>query len=183
MVTVGDSATAGANGVCASVNFYGTADEWKKVKCSAATTGRYLHVSNTATSMVGIREIQVLGTEIVTLVWPGYCNACAAGFFKPATSNELCTACPANTFSTATAATSAGTCAPCMPNAVSASASVACACDVGFTVEGGACVGCALGKYKFDVGPTPCTVCPANSVNQTNSSEGCACAAGAEASF
>ena len=183
VVSVGDSATAGANSVCARVNFYGTADDSKKVKCSAATTGRYLHVSNTATSMLGMREIQAVGTEIVTLVWPGYCNGCEPGFFKPATSNEQCTPCPANTFSTATAARYAATCVPCIPNAVSASASVACACDVGFSAEGAACVACALGKYKRDVGPTACTVCPANSVNLTNSSEGCACAAGAEASY
>jgi hypothetical protein len=183
VVTVGDSATAGANSVCASVNFYGTSDDSKKVKCSAATTGQYLHVRNTGVSMLGLREIQVVGSEIVTLVWPGYCNGCEPGFFKEATSNEQCTRCPANTFSTATAARFAATCVPCMANAVSASASVVCACDVGFTAEGGACVACAVGKYKHDVGAAPCTVCPSNSVNLTNSSEGCACTAGAEASW
>ena len=183
VVSVGDSSTASANSVCASMNFYGTADDLKKVKCSAATTGQYLHVRNTVGSMVGIREIRVVGSEIVTLVWPGYCNSCEPGFYKAAVSNEQCTRCPANTFSTATAARFAETCAPCMANAVSASASVVCVCDVGFTAEGGACVLCALGKYKYDVGSAPCTMCPSNSANVTNSSEGCACVAGAEASF
>jgi hypothetical protein len=183
VVTVGDSATAGANSVCASVNFYGTADEWKKVKCSAATTGQYLHVRNTAVSMLGLREIQVVGSEIVTLVWPGYCNGCEPGFFKEAQGNQVCLPCPANTFSNATAAPSAQACLACLTNATSAASSVSCECDLGFTAEGGACVACAVGKYKHDVGAAPCTVCPSNSVNLTNSSDGCACVAGAEAAW
>jgi hypothetical protein len=60
---------------------------------------------------------------------------------------------------------------------------VVCACDVGFTVEDGACVACAFGKYKHEVGAAPCTVCPQNSVLLRNSSEGCLCAAGAEGSW
>jgi len=117
------------------------------------------------------------------MVWPGYCVECPPGFFKANVSNEECTPCPANTFSNATAARYAATCARCAPNAVSASASVVCACDVGFTAEGGACVACALGKFKHEVGAAPCTACPQNSVFLANSSEGCVCAAGAQGAW
>jgi hypothetical protein len=183
VVHVGDSAMAGANSVCASVNFDGTADDWKTVACVALRTGQFLHVRNTVGSIVGLREIQVVGSEMVTMVWPGYCVECLPGYFKANVSNEQCTPCPANTFSNATAARYAATCARCAPNAVSASASVVCACDVGFTVEDGACVACAFGKYKHEVGAAPCTPCPQNSVLLRNSSEGCLCAAGAEGSW
>jgi hypothetical protein len=180
---VGDDQAAGGNSICASMNFYGTADAWKTVDCLAARTGQFLHVRNTVGSNLGLREIQAVGSEVVTLVWPGYCEACRGGFFKPATGNQVCSLCAANTFSNATAALSVQTCVACAPNAVSASASVVCACNIGFTGVPGACTACAFGKFKNEVGAAECAVCPVHSVGWGNSSNGCLCEVGYEASW
>lgn len=183
VIHVGDGQSALENNICSSVNFYGTADEWKTVNCSTATTGRYLHVRNTVGSIVGFREIQPVGSEIVTMVWPGYCESCKAGFFKTTTGNQVCSPCPANTFSNMTTAIFAETCIPCASNAVSGTGSTFCQCDVGFTSESGSCVACPFGKFKSVVGSSACNVCSPNSVGLENTRETCACVAGYELSW
>lgn len=183
VIHVGDGQSALENNICSSVNFYGTADDWKTVNCSTATTGRYLHVRNTVGSIVGFREIQPVGSEIVTMVWPGYCESCKAGFFKTTTGNQVCSPCPANTFSNVTTAIFAETCIPCASNAVSGSGSTFCQCDVGFTSEAGSCVACPFGKFKGVVGSSACNVCSPNSVGLENTRETCACVAGYELSW
>ena len=182
-VHVGDDTAAGGNSECASMNFYVTADAWKTVTCSAATTGRFLHVRNTVGSNLGLREIQPVGSEVVTLVWPGYCQACQPGFFKAAAGNQACSSCAANSFSNVTAALSAQTCVACAPNAVSASGSAACDCNVGFSGVPGACAVCAFGKFKNEVGAAACTGCPVHSVGWGNSSNSCLCEAGYEVAW
>jgi hypothetical protein len=183
VIHVGDGQSAFENNICSSVNFYGTADDWKTVNCSTATTGQYLHVRNTAGSIVGLREIQPIGSEIVTMVWPGYCESCKAGFFKTTTGNQVCSACPANTFSNMTSAIFAETCIPCASNAISGSGSTFCQCDVGFTSEAGSCVACPFGKFKSVLGSSACNVCSPNSVGLENTRETCACVAGYELSW
>ena len=182
-VHVGDDSAAGGNSECASMNFYGTADAWKTVTCSAATTGRFLHVRNTVGSNLGLREIRPAGSEVVTLLWPGYCEACPRGFFKEAQGNQVCQPCPANTFSNATAAPSAQACLACLTNATSAASSVSCECDLGFTAASGGCVACAFGKFKDVVGPDACRACPVNSVGLANARQTCACEAGYQDSW
>ena len=183
VVHVGDDEAAGANSICSSVNFYGTADDWKTVNCSVARTGRYLHVRNTVGGVLGLREIQPIGSEVVPILWPGFCEACKPGFFKNSTGNQVCSPCSANTFSNVTAARSAQTCLPCVSNMMSAAGSVSCDCDVGFTAEAGVCVSCAFGKFKSAVGSEACTPCPVRSIALSNSRETCACEEGYEATW
>ena len=180
---VGDDPVAGGNRICASMNFLGTADAWKTVPCAAPITGQYLHVRNTVGSNLGLREIRPAGSENVTLLWPGYCEACPRGFFKEAQGNQVCQPCPANTFSNATAAPSAQACLACLTNATSAASSVSCECDLGFTAASGGCVACAFGKFKDVVGPDACRACPVNSVGLANARHTCACEAGYQDSW
>jgi hypothetical protein len=94
------------------------------------------------------------------------CSACEAGKHKARTVAVPCTDCLVHQFSTATAATSNGTCVPCATNAVSvagSSDSSMCLCNLGFTGSNAAgCAGCAAGKFKPSTGADACTNCLAN---------------------
>jgi hypothetical protein len=94
------------------------------------------------------------------------CSACEAGKHKARTGAVPCTDCLVHQFSTATAATSNGTCVPCATNAVSvagSSDSSMCLCNLGFTGSNAAgCAGCAAGKFKPSTGADACTNCLAN---------------------
>ena len=94
------------------------------------------------------------------------CSACQAGKHKAQTGPVVCTDCPVNQYSTATAATSNTTCIACTTNAVSqvgSSDSTMCLCNLGFTGSNAlSCSACGAGTFKNALGSALCTNCPAN---------------------
>ena len=94
------------------------------------------------------------------------CSACQAGKHKAQTGAVVCTDCPVNRYSTATAATSSATCVSCSMDAVSvagSSDSTMCLCNLGFTGSNAAsCAACIAGTFKDALGSAACSNCPAN---------------------
>lgn len=108
------------------------------------------------------------------------CILCASGKYKNTTGNDSCVDCGVNTYSTTVGATGTGACLNCPANAVSGAGSSvigACVCNVGATgPSGGACVLCAVGKYKSANGTAACTNCWSGSYSGTlgaNTSDVC----------
>ena len=96
----------------------------------------------------------------------GTCSACAAGKYKAVTGSIACTDCSSNSYSTAIAATTVGTCLSCPLNSQSVAGSstlTSCVCNLGYTgSDGAACTACAAGKYKTVTGSVACTDCRAD---------------------
>ena len=84
------------------------------------------------------------------------CVACEAGKYKDAVGDSACTACPANSNSSA--------------------GSGNCTCISGYTgPDGGACEACEAGKYKVASGSDACTACAAGSSSSEGSTASTAC--------
>ena len=182
-VHVGDVNSSTANLICASVPVNTGSSDWVTATCSSALSGRYLYVRNSIASQVTLLEVQAQGTEVLTKIWPDWCEKCPVGTYKPVTGNVECTNCPSNRFSSSLAATSISTCLSCPANSVAAIGSDQCACDVGFSGPANACTACASDTFKTAVGSGTCAVCPANSVIALNASTlamPCTCLSGFE---
>ena len=180
-VHVGDTNSSTANLICASVAFNGSSTDWVTTPCVSALTGRYLYVRNSALGHVTLNEIQVRGTEVVTKIWPDWCEKCPFGTYKAVAGNSACTACPSNTFSAAFALSSVDACRPCPLNSVSPPGSEQCSCDVSFSGPPDACTDCGMQTFKREVGPSTCETCPANSFIVPNASTAvmpCVCSKG-----
>lgn len=180
-VHVGDTNSSTANLICASVAFNGSSTDWVTAPCVSALTGRYLYVRNPALGHVTLNEIQVRGTEVVTKIWPDWCEKCPFGTYKAVAGPSACTACPSNTFSTAFALSSVNACRPCPLNSVSPPGSEQCSCNVSFTGPPDACTDCGMYTFKREVGPSTCDSCPANSFIVPNASTAampCVCSKG-----
>ena len=148
---------------------------------ASALTGRYLYVRNSIASQVTMKEIQVQGTEVLTKIWPDWCEKCPLGTYKSVTGSSACVACPSNRFSATLASTSISACLSCPSNSVAATGSDQCACDVGFTGAVNACTACGSDTFKTQVGASTCEICPANSVIASNASTSampCTCLSG-----
>jgi hypothetical protein len=184
-VHVGDANSSTGNMICASLAVNTSTTDWVSAKCASALTGRYLYVRNSIASQIALKEVQAAGTEVVTKVFPGWCEQCPLGTYKPVRGNVECTSCPSGMFSPRIAATSISTCLPCGANSVSGAGSDQCACDVGFSGAADACTACAADTFKTQVGPSTCGVCPANSIIAANASRAampCTCLSGFEPS-
>jgi len=182
-VHVGDVNSSTANLICVSVPVNTSNSDWVTATCSSALTGRYLFVRNSIASQVTLMEVQAQGTEVLTKIWPDWCEKCPLGTYKPVTGNVECTNCPSNRFSSSVAATSISTCLSCPANSVAGTGSDQCACDVGFSGAANACIGCGTDTFKTAVGSSTCETCPANSVIAANASTAampCTCLSGFE---
>lgn len=182
-VHVGDANSSTANLICASVAFNGSSTDWVTAQCASALTGRYLYVRNPALGHVTLNEIQIRGSEVVTKIWPDWCEECPFGTYKAVAGPSACTACPSNTLSVALAATSVNACGPCPLNSVSPPGSEQCSCNVSFTGTPDACTDCGMHTFKREVGPSTCKTCPANSFIVPNASTAampCVCSKGFE---
>ena len=113
----------------------------------------------------------------------GVCASCSPGTFKDSAGPEVCTHCPASTFSRHSGATNSSTCQQCPARSESmpgTSSLVNCTCVAGS--EGSALGGCGLclaGKYKSS-GSGNCTACPFGSWNHEGSENvtQCTCSKG-----
>lgn len=182
-VHVGDVNSSTGNLICASVPVNTGSSDWVTATCSSALTGRYLYVRNSIASQVTLLEVQAQGTEVLTKIWPDWCEKCPVGTYKPVSGSAACTNCPSNSFSTRLAATSISTCTSCPANSVAAAGSDQCACDVGFSGPANACSPCGTETFKTAVGASTCETCPANSVIAPNASTlamPCTCLSGFE---
>ena len=182
-VHVGDVPSSTGNLICDTVSTQNTGSAWVTVQCGTPLTGQYLYVRNSVASEVVIGEIQVQGTEVLTKVWPDFCEECPAGTYKAEQGNVPCTACPSNTFSPSLAATNSSTCLGCFANSVSDAGSAQCDCDAGFSGAVEACSACPTATYKNVIGDSDCATCPVNSVIAENASRlvlPCTCVSGFE---
>ena len=180
-VLVGDANSSTANLICASVAVNTSSSDWATATCASALTGRYLYVRNSITSQVTMMEIQVQGTEVLTKIWPDWCEKCPVGTYKSVTGSSPCVACPSNMFSATLASTSISACLSCPSNSVAATGSDQCACDAGFSGPANACTACGTDTFKTQVGASTCEICPANSVIAANASTSvmpCTCLSG-----
>jgi hypothetical protein len=180
-VLVGDANSSTANLICATVAVNSSSSDWAAATCAAPLTGRYLYVRNSIASQVTMKEIQVQGTEVLTKIWPDWCEKCPLGTYKPVTGSSACVACPSNKFSATLASTSISACLSCPSNSVAAIGSDQCACDVGFSGAVTACSACGSDTFKTQVGASTCEICPANSViapNASTSAMPCTCLSG-----
>ena len=109
------------------------------------------------------------------------CIACVAGKFKPSNGSAECTQCDSGKYLSSTAAGSIAECLVCGINtyssadssqcvqcpshtlsAASSSSQADCKCNGGYSgPDGGACVACAVGKFKLTNGSSDCTLCAA----------------------
>jgi hypothetical protein len=182
-VHVGDVNSSTGNLICTSVAVNASNSNWVSAACASALTGRYLYVRNSVASQIALREVRAQGTEVLTKIWPDWCEKCPVGTYKPVTGSAACTNCPSNSFSSTLAATSISTCLSCPANSVAATGSDQCACDVGFSGPANACSLCASDTFKTAVGASTCETCPANSVIAPNASTlamPCTCLSGFE---
>ena len=180
-VLVGDANSSTANLICASVAVNASSTDWATATCASALTGRYLYVRNSIASQVTMKEIQVQGTEVLTKIWPDWCEKCPLGTYKSVTGSSACVACPSNRFSATLASTSISACLSCPSNSVAATGSDQCACDAGFSGPANACTACGSDTFKTQVGASTCEICPANSVIASNASTSampCTCLSG-----
>jgi hypothetical protein len=182
-VHVGDVNSSTGNLICTSVAVNASNTNWVSAACASALTGRYLYVRNSIASQITLREVRAEGTEVLTKIWPDWCERCPVGTYKTVPGTSECTTCPGNRFSASLAATSISACLSCPANSVSGTGSEQCACDVGFSGEANACVPCGSDTFKTQVGSSTCAVCPANSVIAANASTAlmpCTCLSGFE---
>jgi hypothetical protein len=182
-VHVGDVTTSTGNLICDTVSTQSIGSVWVTMQCATPLTGQYLYVRNSVATEVVIREIHVLGTEVLTKVWPDFCEKCPTGTYKAATGNVPCTSCPSNTFSATLAAASSSRCLACPVNSVSDAGSLQCGCVPGFSGSDDACSACPLGTFKGAIGDVLCATCPANSIIAENASSSvmpCTCLSGFE---
>jgi hypothetical protein len=124
----------------------------------------------------------------------GACAACPEGKFKDTVGSAPCTQCPAGKHSKVTGNATEATCADCpadfynnsensdclsCPSHSQSSASSSilahCQCNVGFYRLDGVCTACAAGKFKNDIGPEPCSTCPAGTYSGDAASACSAC--------
>ena len=91
------------------------------------------------------------------------CQACAAGKYKPFTSNALCVDCPQHT-----------------ANSGGGAALTSCQCSPGYTGEhGGPCTACLPGTFKPDAGAAACAACASDSYAPSTTATACTdCPAG-----
>jgi len=182
-VHVGDVATSTGNLICTTVSTQSANSTWVTMECGTPLTGQFLYVRNSVASEVVIREIQAQGTEVLTKVWPDFCEKCPTGTYKALTGNLPCTACPSNTFSATLAATSSSVCLACPDYSVSGTGSEQCGCIPGFSGSADACSACAIDTYKNTIGDSECATCPVNSVISENAHSlelPCSCLSGFE---
>jgi hypothetical protein len=182
-VHVGDVNSSSGNLICASVAVNASNSNWVSAACASPLTGRYLYVRNSIATQVMLREVQAQGSEVLTKIWPDWCEKCPVGTYKTVPGSTECTSCPGNRFSTSLAATSISACVSCPTNSVSGTGSDRCACDVGFSGPADACTACGDDTFKTEVGASTCEVCPANSVIAANASTAqmpCTCFSGFE---
>ena len=180
-VLVGDANSSTANLICASVAVNTSSSDWATATCASALTGRYLYVRNSIASQVTMKEIQVQGTEVLTKIWPDWCEKCPLGTYKSVAGTSACVACPSNRFSATLASTSISACLSCPSNSVAATGSDQCVCDKGFFGPENACTACGTDTFKTQVGASTCEICPANSViapNASTSAMPCTCLSG-----
>ena len=180
-VLVGDANSSTANLICATVAVNISSTDWVSATCAAPLTGRYLYVRNSITSQVTMKEIRVQGTEVLTKIWPDWCEKCPLGTYKSVTGSSPCVSCPSNKFSATLASTSISACLSCPSNSVAAIGSDQCVCDVGFSGSVNACTACDSDTFKTQVGESTCEICPANSVIASNASTSampCTCLSG-----
>jgi len=182
-VNVGDVTTSTGNLICATISTQSMSSDWVTMECATPLTGQYLYVRNSVATEIVIREIQVQGTEVLTKVWPDFCEKCPTGTYKAVPGNVPCTACPSNTFSATLAATNSSLCLTCPPNSVSDTGSQQCGCVAGFDGSADVCRACPLGTFKGAIGDISCATCPANSIMTENASSlvmPCTCLSGFE---
>ena len=182
-VHVGDVTTSTGNLICDTISIQSIGSDWVSRGCATPLTGQYLYVRNSVATEVVIREIQVQGTEVLTKVWPAFCEKCPAATYKAVTGNVPCTACPSNTFSATLAATNSSLCLACPVNSASDAGSQQCACVAGFSGSADACSACPLGTFRSAIGDISCATCPANSIMAENASSlvmPCTCLSGFE---
>jgi Tyrosine-protein kinase ephrin type A/B receptor-like len=180
---VGDVTTSTGNLICATISTQSINSTWATMECATPLTGQYLYVRNSVASEVVIREIQVQGTEVLTKVWPDFCEKCPTGTYKAVPGNVPCTACPSNTFSATLAGTNSSLCLTCPANSVSDTGSQQCGCVAGFDGSADVCRACPLGTFKGAIGDISCATCPANSIMAENASSlvmPCTCLSGFE---
>jgi hypothetical protein len=126
------------------------------------------------------------------------CQACLQGSYSSMNGSSICQLCPAGTFSTVIAATSASVCQACSSGNYSSSAgsSMCLTCPIGTYSQSGAtncttcpsgtianyigastCMACPAGFYSYNT--SMCQVCPLGSIASTSGSSTCTlCAAG-----
>ncbi len=109
------------------------------------------------------------------------CVHCAAGEYKDAKGSAECSLCQAGKYSSSIAANNASVCLACPADSHSSSGSTFlsnCVCNRGYTgSDGGTCVACEAGTYKFSAGVGDCLVCPSRSSSKPGS-HFCHCNAG-----
>jgi uncharacterized Zn finger protein (UPF0148 family) len=182
-VHVGDVNSSTGNLICDTISIQSIGSDWVSRGCATPLTGQFLYVRNSVATEIVIREIQVQGTEVLTKVWPNFCENCPTGSYKAATGNVPCTSCPSNTFSATLAATSSSVCLTCPANSVSDTGSEQCGCVAGFDGSADACSACAIDTYKNTIGNISCATCPANSIMAQNPNSlllPCTCLSGYE---
>jgi hypothetical protein len=182
-VHVGDVASSTGNLVCVTIPTQSANSTWVTMECGTPLTGQFLYVRNSVASEVVIREIQAQGTEVLTKVWPDFCEKCPTGTYKALTGNVPCAACPSNTFSATLAATSSSVCLTCPEYSVSDTGSEQCGCVPGFSGSAETCSACAIDTYKNTIGDSECATCPVNSVISENAHSlelPCTCLSGFE---
>ncbi|KAJ1481773.1 hypothetical protein T484DRAFT_1806256, partial [Baffinella frigidus] len=83
----------------------------------------------------------------------------------------VCTVCPAGSYSAEIGGGSAGVCETCPDNSDSEKGSSTqddCICDAGyFGSDGGPCVSCSAGTYKYTNGTGACIKCPTDTYSTT----------------
>jgi hypothetical protein len=89
------------------------------------------------------------------------CDACLSGTYKDVNGSQACAFCEGGTYSTIVAATSNDTCSACPANSFSAHGSeniTDCLCNAGWAgADGGTCAACAPGTFKAISGTLNCT--------------------------
>ena len=104
----------------------------------------------------------------------GSCSQCAAGTYKPAAGNAVCTSCDANSISPVESTVLAA-CTQCLVNSAPDTTKTACVCNMGHTLESGSCLQCAAGTYKTAPGNAVCTSCNTDSISFIGSFNAGAC--------
>jgi len=107
------------------------------------------------------------------------CETCAPGFFKAAPGTGSCEACAADTYNPHANATRCLACYSHSSAPASTTALVNCECDASRSVQGAACVACALGTFAVDQ-TVACETCANSRFTNASAQTVCqACAADA----
>ena len=131
------------------------------------------HLNDVEMQTVSLELQKYTSLSTVCSVLPGVgCVACPAGKYKSAIGGGTCVDCMAGKYRTGTAAIGDNLCIDCPANTFALPGSTLqtdCKCNAGYSgaANGVACVACAAGKYKTDIGIGTCTDCPADQYSTT----------------